>query len=170
MVKAYIAVSLLLLSLALYGRQIACQTQLTPTPIPTPTPLCASQFALVNHACSFLPYTLISPPAPSGPPSDPPSLPNVLEPEDHSEWQQLYHHEHHHHHHHHHHHNHRPSRHTPTPVEMDCCRWLREVDTLCVCDLLVHLPAFLAKPAHDYTVVVAEACDITYSCSGRVRP
>lgn len=147
----------LLVSLALLGRETEGQSVRTPSP----TPLCATQFALVNHACTFLPYSPMPPPAPFGPPG-PPSPLELLEPED-PEWQH-----HHRHRHNHHHHGHKP--HNPTPIEMDCCRWLREVDNVCVCDLLVHLPAFLARPAHEYTVVVTDACNITYSCSGRVRP
>ncbi|OAY49675.1 hypothetical protein MANES_05G074200v8 [Manihot esculenta] len=76
-------------------------------------------------------------------------------------------------HHHHHGHGHRHNRHGSltheTPTE-SCCRWLNNVENECVCDLLIQLPAFLSKPAHQLTVVIGEYCRVTFSCSGRVRP
>ncbi|KAJ9171938.1 hypothetical protein P3X46_015234 [Hevea brasiliensis] len=111
--------------------------------------MCVSQIALANHACGRLT------PSPG---------PNVL-----------YHHEHRHGHGHGHGHGnrHRHNRHgnfaRETPTE-SCCRWLNDVDNECVCDLLIQLPVFLSKPAHQFSVVIGESCTVTFSCSGRVRP
>ncbi|KAL8232841.1 hypothetical protein R6Q57_002619 [Mikania cordata] len=65
---------------------------------------------------------------------------------------------------HHHHHHHRHHRHRDTPVEEQCCKWLAQVDDLCVCELLVHLPPFLSRPVHNYAVVIGRACNFTFSC------
>ncbi|KAJ0520302.1 putative bifunctional inhibitor/plant lipid transfer protein/seed storage helical domain superfamily [Helianthus annuus] len=67
-------------------------------------------------------------------------------------------------HHHRHHHRHRA-----TPVEEQCCKWLSQVDDQCVCELLLHMPPFLARPVHRYSVIVGKACNITYSCGSRIR-
>nr|GEU74449.1 hypothetical protein [Tanacetum cinerariifolium] len=69
------------------------------------------------------------------------------------------------------HHNHHRSRHHhhDTPVEQQCCKWLSQVDDQCVCDLLVRLPPFLARPVHKLSVIVGRACNITYSCGSRLR-
>ncbi|KAI4365657.1 hypothetical protein MLD38_021623 [Melastoma candidum] len=55
------------------------------------------------------------------------------------------------------------------PCQVDCCLWLNKVDGQCVCDLLAHLPSFLAKLVHEHHVVVPDTCDVTYSCGGRPR-
>ncbi|KAJ8748387.1 hypothetical protein K2173_003024 [Erythroxylum novogranatense] len=118
-------------------------------------PLCLSQLALVNYACGKLPITPVGPPPPPF---------TILLPDDHQ--------------HRHHHHRHRHGyRHVPkqgqvqygngTPAEENCCRWLNDVDDECVCDLLLHLPSFLARPLHEYTVIVDNACNVTFSCGGR---
>ncbi|CAN0890157.1 hypothetical protein LINGRAHAP2_LOCUS16288 [Linum grandiflorum] len=57
-----------------------------------------------------------------------------------------------------------------SPAEENCCRWLKEMDSECVCDVLVRLPPFLAKPSHVYSVHVYDGCIITFSCSGRIVP
>ncbi|KAI3732409.1 hypothetical protein L1987_63614 [Smallanthus sonchifolius] len=67
-------------------------------------------------------------------------------------------------HHHHHHHRHRD-----TPVEEQCCKWLAQVDDQCVCELLVHLPPFLARPVHNYAVIIGRACNFTFSCGSGFR-
>ncbi|XP_030451660.2 uncharacterized protein LOC115673588 [Syzygium oleosum] len=144
-----------------------------PPPLP-PRPLCASQFTLVNHACSMIMPTPAPPPAPPLPPPSPPGPPPPPPCHD-DESQDEYGHHHHHHHHchrHRHHHRHRHGRRVgePSPAEQDCCKWLKEVDSECVCDLLVHLPSFLARPIHEYTVIVADSCNVTYSCGGRLHP
>ncbi|KAF2594165.1 hypothetical protein F2Q70_00044302 [Brassica cretica] len=69
-----------------------------------------------------------------------------------------------HHHHHHHHQRHREE----TFAQQECCKWLKQMDNECVCDLLVRLPPLLAKPAHNYTVFVDESCIVTYTCGGRL--
>ncbi|CAN0892603.1 hypothetical protein LINGRAHAP2_LOCUS17643 [Linum grandiflorum] len=66
--------------------------------------------------------------------------------------------------HHHHHHD------SATTAEENCCMWLTRMDSECVCDVLVRLPPFLAKPSHKYTVYVNDACVVTFSCSGRIVP
>uniref|UniRef100_M4CH40 Bifunctional inhibitor/plant lipid transfer protein/seed storage helical domain-containing protein n=1 Tax=Brassica campestris TaxID=3711 RepID=M4CH40_BRACM len=71
-----------------------------------------------------------------------------------------------HHHHHHHHHSHRHTE--ETYAQQECCKWLKQMDNECVCDLLVRLPPLLAKPAHNYTVFVDESCIVTYTCGGRL--
>ncbi|PON65783.1 Bifunctional inhibitor/plant lipid transfer protein/seed storage helical domain containing protein [Parasponia andersonii] len=114
----------------------------------TPRPVCASQYALANYACSMIPYSPLPPPAPSTPSLDA---------------------NHHHGRHHHGHGGHRHRhRHHGTQEEEDCCRWLYEIDTDCVCDMLVHLPDFLSRPVHEYTLVVGDTCNVTYTCGGRV--
>lgn len=155
-------------------------------------PLCITQFALVNHACAFLPYT---PPddddddTPPSPPDDddstPPSPPdddgdgggggggdqgridngnkyNQSLVDDDSGD------DHHNHHHHHRHHRHRHRQgHSASDVEDECCRWLKEVDDECVCGLLLRLPPYLSKPEHDYTVIVNDDCEVTFECPGK---
>lgn len=144
----------IILILQLYPK--AAESQWIPhlPPPVNPTPLCASQFALVNRACAILPYTPVPPPSPPAPPS-PPSPDG---PENRNR------------HRHRHGHGHRHRRHgyRETPAEEECCRWLKEVDDVCVCDLLVHLPAFLTRPVHNYTVVVDDICDVTFECGSRL--
>ncbi|KAH6826035.1 Tetratricopeptide repeat superfamily protein [Perilla frutescens var. hirtella] len=142
-----------LILLVLYPK---AESQWVKHPLPPKTlpPLCASQIALANRACLLLPY---EPVPPSVPPSPPPPSP-----------QDSHHHQHHHHHHHHrrHHHSHQ-HRHGDSRVEKDCCRWVKEVDEVCACGLLVHLSPFLSRPAHNYTVFVDESCQVTFSCPSR---
>lgn len=112
-----------------------------------PSPLCPSQFALVNHACLSLPVLPMPPPSPplSLPPPPPPSP---------SERR----------------HRHRHGRHhghQETLVEENCCRWMKQIDSECVCDLLVHLPPFLSRPVHQYTVMIDPSCNITFECGSR---
>ncbi|KAG4916073.1 hypothetical protein AAZX31_19G140400 [Glycine max] len=125
-------------------------------PMPkTPRPLCASQFALVNYACSRLPFSLGVPPdSPSTPPS----------PND-EEGHRNNHHNGSHRHGHRHGHKHRNHQ---TADEDNCCRWAKEVDNQCVCELLLRLPPFLIRPLHQYTLNVGESCDITYSCGAPI--
>ncbi|XP_039036759.1 uncharacterized protein LOC120173758 [Hibiscus syriacus] len=104
-------------------------------------PLCRSQIALVNFACAMVP---------------------ILPPED--EHEDIGSHRHRHRHRHKHKHGIRE-----TPEQRYCCEWLKQIDSLCVCEILVHLPPFLWKPNHKYTVVVDEKCSVTYLCEGRWR-
>ncbi|TYJ21705.1 hypothetical protein E1A91_A08G080200v1 [Gossypium mustelinum] len=51
-----------------------------------------------------------------------------------------------------------------------CCLWIQIVERDCVCDILAHLPLFLSWHLHHYTVLVGEACKVTLTCGGRLRP
>ncbi|XP_010039258.2 proline-rich protein 13 [Eucalyptus grandis] len=157
---------------------------LMPLPLPLPPPqrpqpLCASQFALVNHACSMIMPKPAPPPAPPSPPLTPPGpLPPPPCPDDESQRGHGHGHGHHnrtcqeHRRGHGHHHRHQHGRHgdEPSPAEQDCCKWLKEVDSECVCDLLVRLPSFLTRPIHVYTVTVPDLCNVTFFCGGRLHP
>ncbi|XP_051118524.1 uncharacterized protein LOC127242856 [Andrographis paniculata] len=135
---------LIVMILALFSSVATHWVPRSPPPPITPPPLCASQFTLVNRACAMLPYM-------PGPPAFHPA--SVDEEESRR--------------HHGHHHNHR-STHQESPEQQDCCRWLKEVDNVCVCDLLVRLPPFLTRPMHNYTVVVDDSCVVTFACGSRL--
>ncbi|XP_022858806.1 uncharacterized protein LOC111379622, partial [Olea europaea var. sylvestris] len=109
-----------------------------------PHPLCASQYALVNHACATLPFTPLPPPThlTSSSPSDGSSRR----------------------HRHKHGHRHMRDGHEKARGEHNCCRWLRELDSVRVCVLLEHLHPFLCRPVHNYTVIVDESCNVTFHC------
>ncbi|KAI3930702.1 hypothetical protein MKX01_037148 [Papaver californicum] len=51
--------------------------------------------------------------------------------------------------------------------EKDCCRWLKEMDEVCVCQLLFRMPFFMWKPKHDYVIKLQDACTVTFNCKGR---
>lgn len=119
---------------------------LIPEQITFPHPLCRSQIALVNFACAMVPVL----PMPQSPPP----------PEDGDG------HRHRHRRRHRHRHRH-VSR--ETPEQRYCCEWLRQMDSLCVCEILYHLPPFLWKPNHKYTIVVDDECSVTFLCEGRQR-
>ncbi|WVY98045.1 hypothetical protein V8G54_030196 [Vigna mungo] len=55
-----------------------------------------------------------------------------------------------------------------TLQEEDCCRWAKEIDNQCVCEVLVLLPPFLTKPLHQYAISIGESCNVTYSCAGTI--
>ena len=77
-------------------------------------PVCASQFALVNYACSMVPLVPL-------PPGTPPPV-GLEDTNGHR-------------HGHRHRHSHRPRNgHHETPQQNYCCRWLKLVDAECVCD------------------------------------
>ncbi|CAN1352780.1 hypothetical protein LINPERPRIM_LOCUS42937 [Linum perenne] len=119
-------------------------------------PLCNSQFSLANYACSNLPFMELphSALAPPSPPSDtPPDSPDGEHRHRHRHGQG-------------HGHHHQLS----SDAEENCCMWLNRLDPECVCDVLVRLPPFLAKPSHKLTVYVNDACVVTFSCSGRIVP
>ncbi|KAL0370540.1 UNVERIFIED_CONTAM: hypothetical protein Sangu_0372100 [Sesamum angustifolium] len=117
-------------------------------PIDPDTPLCASQIALANRACAALPYTPLPPPAPPGPRApDGPGSGHCRRRE--------------------HEHGHRHWR-RETVREEECCRWLKEVDNACVCDVLLHLPSFLTRPVHNYVVIVDDTCDVKFECGSRL--
>ncbi|CAA0816722.1 Tetratricopeptide repeat (TPR)-like superfamily protein [Striga hermonthica] len=110
-----------------------------PNPLQDPsTPLCNNQFTLANRACALVPYRSVGPPSPPV--------------------------------HHHHTAHRRHKRHDNgmvTPVEEECCRWLKEVDNVCACNVLTHLPIFLSKLTHNYTIVVNYECEVTFECGSR---
>ncbi|XP_023748467.1 uncharacterized protein LOC111896717 [Lactuca sativa] len=149
-----------------------------------PRPLCNYQMALANQACLYLPFTQVPPQAPRAP-FGPPSPPSDDERHDHRHGHRHGHrhddddddneHEHEQEHNHNHGHGHRQHqhrrhhRHRNTPMEDECCKWLSQVDDQCVCDLLVRLPPFLARPVHKYSVIVGGSCNITYACGSRFR-
>lgn len=128
-------------------------------------PVCITQFAQLNRACAFLPYTPPSPPDDDGD-DDHGRMDNVtnqslVDDDDGDD------HHNHHRHRHHHHHRHRHSQgHRASDAEDDCCTMLNEVDDVCVCSLLLRLPLFLSKPEHDYTVIVNDECEVTFECQG----
>ncbi|XP_019444499.1 PREDICTED: pheromone-processing carboxypeptidase KEX1-like [Lupinus angustifolius] len=146
----------------------------------TQRPLCASQFALANYACVKLPFSPGSPPEP--PPDSPPS-PDDDGGDDNDDGggdnddggddndDDDDHHHHHdrrrHGHGHGHRHGHR-HRNRKGPEEEECCRWAKEVDSQCVCELLVRLPPFLMRPVHQYSLDIGDDCHITYSCGGPI--
>ncbi|XP_061349258.1 uncharacterized protein LOC133294580 [Gastrolobium bilobum] len=132
------------------------ESQIMPPVIPMPQPplrpLCASQLALVNYACGRLPIFPGSPLLPLTPPPSP----------DDEEGHRSHHRRGHRHG-----HGHQQS-HRHNPQEDNCCRWAREVDTQCVCQILVLLPPFLMRPLHQYSVIIGESCNVTYSCGGPI--
>ncbi|XP_010524012.1 PREDICTED: pleckstrin homology-like domain family A member 1 [Tarenaya hassleriana] len=157
-------------------------------PIPAQRPLCTSQYALANYACSHLPLIpnpplpsasqLPPPPAPeANPPPSPPAHPTPDNDHDddhdhdhdheHEDHHRHHHSSHKHHHHGHHRHKARKVEYKESFAEAECCKWLKQMDNECVCDLLLHLPPLLARPVHDYTVFVDESCIVTFSCGGR---
>ncbi|KAK1352621.1 hypothetical protein POM88_053052 [Heracleum sosnowskyi] len=122
-----------------------------------PTPLCDAQIAVASRACSMMPFSIVPPPSPpsllseelpSPSPDSPPSPSHRYG------------------------HRHRPRHNhevpSQTPVEQECCHWVRAIDSVCVCNLLVYLPVFLSKPAHTYTVITDPFCNIAYTCPGRL--
>lgn len=146
----------LFMFLVLLSTKVDCQLMPRPfRPVPPPNPVtqrsvCSSQFNLVNYACAMLPYS-------QAPPLPPPQLTPSPPHDDNSG------------HGHRHRHRHRRDHGSPaTPEEENCCRWLKNVDNECVCDLLVRLPIFLARPVHEYTVIVDDSCNVTYTCPGRL--
>lgn len=114
-------------------------------------PLCSNLFALANYACAMVPFR----PALPSPPATPELGYHRNERSPHGHMHSRHNHTH---------------RYQETSEQSYCCLWLKQVDTECVCDILVRLPIFLSKPVHQYSVVVDETCTVTYSCEGRVIP
>ncbi|KAK9756112.1 hypothetical protein RND81_01G074100 [Saponaria officinalis] len=127
-----------------------------PAPALALRPLCFTQFSLVYYACSSIPYSPILPPSPPPPPPPPLNSPIAEGPCPPTDGHRRRHH---------HRHKHSSSH---NPAVDECCRWLKALDAQCVCDLLVRLPVFLAKPVHAYTVDVNSNCNVTYRCPSRV--
>lgn len=118
----------------------------TTSPTNVPRPLCASQFALAGYACALIPFR------PSPPPTPPPTNDKDGQRQEHN---------------HHRAHGHRDEPDPrPTAEEENCCRWLKQLDSECVCDVLLHLPNFLDRPIHKYSVIVGDACTVSYTCGG----
>lgn len=123
------------------------------------TPLCDAQIAVASRACSMIPFSTVSPPSPPSllsealPSPSPESPPSPLPRHGHR---------------HSHSHSHSHQVHSQTPVEQECCHWIRAIDSVCVCNLLVYLPIFLSKPVHTYTVITDPSCNIAYTCPGRL--
>ncbi|KAK4338743.1 hypothetical protein RND71_043230 [Anisodus tanguticus] len=130
--------------------------QFMPWPTIVYRPLCLNQFALVNHACRLLPYSPLPPPSPSSPPPPPPPGPTPSPAPSPEEEEPL-----------------PPSPPSPayveTPAEEECCRWMKSVDSECVCALLAHLPTFLTRPIHHYTTIVDPSCSVAFMCSSTIR-
>ncbi|PIA26501.1 hypothetical protein AQUCO_09200007v1 [Aquilegia coerulea] len=130
-------------------------------PIPNfvqPRPLCLSQFALVNQACSSLPINVG--PVVGAPPDDT-DEPNEPDQKGAANGHEQHRREHHEHHRRRHHRHHEMSK----GVE-DCCRWLKNLDDACVCELLFRLPPFLRRHSHSYVISLDEDCKVTYKCDG----
>ncbi|XP_038899044.1 uncharacterized protein LOC120086453 [Benincasa hispida] len=122
-----------------------------------PRPLCASQIALANYACAMLPYSTVLPPPPPS-----------LSLSDNHESQGSPNQRHRHTHQHGHHHGHQQK--IPlSPMEENCCKWVQQLDSECICGLLSRLPAFLERPQHNFSVTVGGSCDATYSCGGGIK-
>ncbi|CAL0310339.1 unnamed protein product [Lupinus luteus] len=119
----------------------------------TQRPLCASQFALANYACVKLPFSPGSPsePPPDSPPDSPPSPDDGGGDDDDGDDDggddddgggDDDDDDHHHHHdnrrrHEHRHRRRHRHRNRKGLEEEECCRWAKEVDSQCVCELLV---------------------------------
>lgn len=142
--------TLLLLVIYLGGSN----SQFAPWPPVVPRPLCLSQFTLVNNACQFLPFTPLPPRGPAAAPdpisviSPAPAPAPAPAPGPSSPTSLVY---------------------TQTPVEEECCRWMKAVDSECVCSLLAHLPTFLSRPVHQYTTLAHATCSVTFTCSSTAR-
>ncbi|KAE9621953.1 hypothetical protein Lal_00032791 [Lupinus albus] len=137
----------------------------------TQRPLCASQFTLANYACVKLPFSPGSPsePPPDSPPDSPPSHDDDDGDDDDGGDDDDHHHHHDNRHRHEHRHRHRHRhRNRKGPEEKECCRWAKEVDSQCVCELLVRLPPFLMRPVHQYSLDIGDDCHVTYSCGGPI--
>ncbi|TYH57372.1 hypothetical protein ES332_D08G084800v1 [Gossypium tomentosum] len=67
-------------------------------------------------------------------------------------------------------HRHRHRHKEMTHEQNYCCRWMQILERDCVCDILAHLPLFLSWHLHHHTILVGEACKVTFTCGGRLRP
>ncbi|MBA0753355.1 hypothetical protein Gogos_020142, partial [Gossypium gossypioides] len=66
-------------------------------------------------------------------------------------------------------HRHRNRHKEMTHEQNYCCRWMQILERGCVCNILAHLPLFLSWHLHHYTILVGEACKVTFTCGGRLR-
>lgn len=46
----------------------------------------------------------------------------------------------------------------------NCCRWLKELDAVCICDHLSQLPLVLSRLKHSYVIEVKDDCKVTFDC------
>lgn len=129
------------------------QTPRPPLALIQPTPLCDAQIAVASSACAMMPFSTLPTASPPPPLSQDLLSPSPDSPPSPS---------------HRHRHRHRHEVPSQTPVEKECCHWLRAIDSECVCNMLVYLPVFLSKPAHTYTVITDPSCNIAYTCAGRL--
>ncbi|KAJ8622873.1 hypothetical protein MRB53_031402 [Persea americana] len=163
-----LALSLLLLA---FGTIYQCEAQ----------PFCLTQFQVANQACVFLPPPPPLPPQPTPPTPSPPTPPapprptpptpplppqpapprpptppipqpplynsNATDGDDHG-------------------HHHRRRHSYNQGNESECCRWVKQMDTGCVCLLLSHLPPFVVKPAHSLTLSPEQGCVVNFRCPG----
>lgn len=134
-------VSSLLLFLIIYIGGSNSQFTTWPGGPAVPHPLCLSQFTLVNNACQYLPITPLPPPGPAPVSSPAPAPAPAPTPSTNLGYN------------------------TQTPVEEECCRWMKAVDSECVCSLLAHLPIFLSRPIHQYTTLAHATCSVTFTCA-----
>ncbi|CAI9768746.1 unnamed protein product [Fraxinus pennsylvanica] len=159
-----------------YGLYPEAQSQWMPNP-PVFPPLCAAQITSVNLACCMLPLTHVPPPKPS--PPSPPSSDKGRRHGHRHEHEHKHEHEHEREHEHGHGHGQRQRQrlrhghghghghkhgHGETSIEDECCLWLKAVDRVCVCGLLMYLPSFLSRPLHNYTLAVDDLCKMTFQC------
>ncbi|OVA20063.1 hypothetical protein BVC80_1665g16 [Macleaya cordata] len=111
--------------------------------LPPQAPICLWEFTLVSQACSLL--------GPIRPGFQ--GLPYLGH--GHDEHSEAAHRRHHH-------------RRHQTALELNCCKWLKELDSTCVCELLSRaLPGFFIMLQHGFTMTVAHTCHITFKCEGR---
>ncbi|KAE8693771.1 hypothetical protein F3Y22_tig00110794pilonHSYRG00222 [Hibiscus syriacus] len=122
-------------------------TVAVPTKLPrlrgSPRPICVSQISILNYACGGLPLSPFPPPSHHR--------------NSHGRSSRK--------------HRHR-RRHGQRRSDRQnyCCQWLRQVDDECVCDVLAHLPPFLSRPNHQYSIAIGDTCTIRFSCGGRLVP
>ncbi|KAG9448925.1 hypothetical protein H6P81_008890 [Aristolochia fimbriata] len=45
-----------------------------------------------------------------------------------------------------------------------CCRWLLEIDEVCMCQALAQLPKFVSAMSHTITLRPTSDCSVTYHC------
>lgn len=156
---------ILLFSIALFLALITDTEGQWQPPEVAPRPLCASQIALANYACAMLPYSTVLPPPPPSPVLSDSHKRQGSHPS-HNHQHEHHHPSHNHRHEHHHRHQHRIPL---SPLEENCCKWVQQLDSECICGLLSRLPVFLGRPQHNFSVTVGGSCDATYSCGGGMK-
>ncbi|XP_039005767.1 uncharacterized protein LOC120133194 [Hibiscus syriacus] len=97
-------------------------------------PICVSQISILNYACGGLPLSPFPPPSHHRKGRGRSSCKHRRR--------------------------RRHGQHRRSDRQNYCCQWLRQVDNECVCDVLAHLPAFLSRPNHQYTIPIGDTCTI----------